>query len=684
MKVSVITPIYNHNIQYVRQCLESLRAQTLQEIEFILIDNGANQESKDLIDEFVKNDPRFKAIHFKKNAGYGKAMNAGLDAACGEYIGIVESDDFVDSNMYEELYGIAKREHVDLVKTPFYEQKGENSNIRNFYPQDKLNIQLHFYDFPAFTLCHASTWSAIYNREMVNNHSIRYEKSKGSVGQDIAFMLKTYVSAKSIYILDKPFYHYNIDNENSSMRNNKQNLEIGNLIKQYISLERWKMTQSFFNDERIDALFGKRLFFNLSLLQRKYKNLKIVNKIKIINILKRIKVYTYFSQAEIMEYNTMVSCRPLKQFIKSFVFNNLKEKEKTITYILGLPFESKTYNPMRVEHKHFFGIGKTEKERGAKRYYVLGIPVLKKETRKPSAEKGKEPPEEKREEEERMGKCVDILKGELLKMQNDLKLQLAQMMETQYQITWLPNKVASLHQQVFPQFKNTHEGEDIVIVGCGPTLFDYIPLSKAKHISLNRAFRYPDIKFDYAFIWDLPGIAESNDGTVEDFLNYDCTKFLGKFLSEKIPVPVNVNNKRGRLFRCYSTARHYLQRLRFVDDIIHEDLSLFPLADFMSISFAALHFAIWTHPRRIFLVGCDTTENESFDGRQNSYWLDDMLRGYRLFKEFVTTHYPEISIISVNPVGLRGMFHDVYTPSYLNSHPEIKDAEIFPLDSATR
>ena len=83
-------------------------------------------------------------------------------------------------------------------------------------------------------------------------------------------------------------------------------------------------------------------------------------------------------------------------------------------------------------------------------------------------------------------------------------------------------------------------------------------------------------------------------------------------------------------------------------------------------------------------MGCDTTENESFDGRQNSYWLDDMLRGYRLFKEFVTTHYPEISIISVNPVGLRGMFHDVYTPSYLNSHPEIKDAEIFPLDSATR
>lgn len=79
MKVSVLTPIYNHNITYVRQRLESLKAQTLREMEFILIDNGANQESKDLIDEFIKKDPRFKVIHFKKNVGYGNAINSGLD-----------------------------------------------------------------------------------------------------------------------------------------------------------------------------------------------------------------------------------------------------------------------------------------------------------------------------------------------------------------------------------------------------------------------------------------------------------------------------------------------------------------------------------------------------------------------------------------------------------------------------
>ena len=101
----------------------------------------------------------------------------------------------------------------------------------------------------------------------------------------------------------------------------------------------------------------------------------------------------------------------------------------------------------------------------------------------------------------------------------ELKSQLSQMMETQYQMMWLPNKVAALHQEVFPQFKNIHEGEDIVIVGCGPTLFDYTPLPRAKHISLNRAFKHSDIKFDYAFIWDFRGMTEANDGAI-DVLNF--------------------------------------------------------------------------------------------------------------------------------------------------------------------
>ena len=244
-----------------------------------------------------------------------------------------------------------------------------------------------------------------------------------------------------------------------------------------------------------------------------------------------------------------------------------------------------------------------------------------------------------------------------------------------YQTMWLPQKVAELHKQVFPQFKSIHEGEDIVIVGCGPTLFHYTPIKGAKHISLNRAFRYKGIKFDYAFIWDLPGLAIANDGCVEDFLNYDCTKFVGKFLSERIPISEYIENKKGKLYRCYSSSRYpFLDPI--VDPVIHADLSLFPLVDFMSISFGALHFASWTHPRRIYLVGLDTVINGSFDGRQNPYNFQEMFKGYRLFKEFMQNHYPETEIISINPIGLKGLFKDMYTQSYLDKHPELKNENV--------
>ena len=117
IKISILTPIYNHKIEYVTQCLKSLQAQTMQDIEFILIDNGATQEAKELIEYFINKDSRFTAIHLETNQGYGVAMNIGIQQAKGQYIGILESDDFVEPNMFEELYSIALQNDVDFIKS---------------------------------------------------------------------------------------------------------------------------------------------------------------------------------------------------------------------------------------------------------------------------------------------------------------------------------------------------------------------------------------------------------------------------------------------------------------------------------------------------------------------------------------------------------------------------------------
>ena len=110
-KVSIIVPVYNVE-KYLSACLESLAAQTLEEVEIVAVNDGSTDGTGDIIDEYVASDARFKVIH-KPNSGYGDSMNKGLEAATGDYIGIVESDDWIDPNMYEVLYQTAEAENLD-------------------------------------------------------------------------------------------------------------------------------------------------------------------------------------------------------------------------------------------------------------------------------------------------------------------------------------------------------------------------------------------------------------------------------------------------------------------------------------------------------------------------------------------------------------------------------------------
>ena len=117
-KVSIIVPIYNVE-KYLRQCLDSIVNQTLKDIEIILVDDGSTDSCPSICDEYASKDKRIIVIH-KENAGLGAAYNTGLDIAKGDYIGFVESDDFIELNMYEELYNKAVESGVEVVIGGFY------------------------------------------------------------------------------------------------------------------------------------------------------------------------------------------------------------------------------------------------------------------------------------------------------------------------------------------------------------------------------------------------------------------------------------------------------------------------------------------------------------------------------------------------------------------------------------
>lgn len=100
-KVSIIVPIYNME-KYLGRCIDSILVQTHTNIEVILVDDGSTDSSPQVCDDYAKRDPRIKVIH-KSNGGLSSARNAGLDIATGDYIGFVDSDDYISTDMYKVL-----------------------------------------------------------------------------------------------------------------------------------------------------------------------------------------------------------------------------------------------------------------------------------------------------------------------------------------------------------------------------------------------------------------------------------------------------------------------------------------------------------------------------------------------------------------------------------------------------
>lgn len=221
-KVSVVMPIYNA-VPYLRECLDSVLNQTLKNIEIICVNDGSTDNSLDIIKEYADKDSRIKYID-KPNAGYGQTMNCGIDMACGEYIGIVEPDDYIALDMYESLYMKAKGNKLDIVKSNLAIFKG---NEKREFQESKYLSDSAFYDkidtpynlqqyMTSFNTC-----AAIYNRNLLLGNKIRYNETPGAAYQDTSFWFKTHCCAKKMCVLDKDFYKYRRDNPNQSVRNTK-------------------------------------------------------------------------------------------------------------------------------------------------------------------------------------------------------------------------------------------------------------------------------------------------------------------------------------------------------------------------------------------------------------------------------------------------------------------------------
>ena len=219
-KVSVVVPIYGVE-KYLKQCVDSILEQTLEDIEVILVDDGSKDNCPEMIDEYAKNDKRVVAVH-QKNGGYGKAVNNGISIAKGDYIGIVESDDWIEPDMYEKLYKRAVSTDSDITKCSFYvynSKKNPNNNkygsgqelqnIKNF-PDTPFAIE----DCPSLLIFHASIWSCLYRSDFIKSQKVI--ESRSASYQDFPFMIEAYCRAKKICFVKGFFYHYRVEDDMNS------------------------------------------------------------------------------------------------------------------------------------------------------------------------------------------------------------------------------------------------------------------------------------------------------------------------------------------------------------------------------------------------------------------------------------------------------------------------------------
>ena len=277
-KVSVVVPIYNVE-RYLRECVDSILAQTLKDIEVILVDDGSPDGSPAIIDEYAKKDKRIVPIH-RKNGGYSKAVNYGISIAKGEYVGIVESDDWIDTDMYEKLYEKAKKFDADIAKCEFYIYNstviGRAKNRRfvagggsidlDDAPDGKFTIK----DWPVLLGMHASIWSCIYKAKFAKG--IQIIDTEAASYQDFPFMVETMCRAKSIVVVKEPMLHWRNDpnqGNSTSQRGSKLLYMAENSANAY-----QKLIESGMYDELKEPFVAQLVWANYNCffaIKKKYK-----------------------------------------------------------------------------------------------------------------------------------------------------------------------------------------------------------------------------------------------------------------------------------------------------------------------------------------------------------------------------------------------------------------------------
>lgn len=224
-KVSIIMPSYNVS-KYIGACIESVIKQTLEDIEIIIVDKYSTDGTREIIESYRNRDSRIRLLNDDRGS-CGYSNNKGIQQATGKYIGIVETDDYVDAKMFKTLFDLAERNNLDYIKSDFWEfvtntsgkEISKEHRLLFDYMERHYNECIFSNDYPELPWFDCCMWNGIYKREYLIENQVRFNESPGAAYQDHGFLWQAIGYAKKVMYIDRAFYHYRTDNEASSMNN---------------------------------------------------------------------------------------------------------------------------------------------------------------------------------------------------------------------------------------------------------------------------------------------------------------------------------------------------------------------------------------------------------------------------------------------------------------------------------
>ncbi len=272
--VSVIVPLHNSK-KYLRECIESILHQTEKDIEIICVDSSTDGTTE-MMRQYQKGDSRIRLVE-DANASYGYKLNMGMRLAEGEYMAIVESDDYIAKNMMEELYRTAKGVGADFVKADFERyidtRNGRLFGMANRMKDEDYNRIINLREETRLMpLVGINIWSGIYRLQFLKDKRIRFNESEGASYQDTSFAALVTLLSERAYFLKECYYKYRGDNNASSVKSEKKYKCI---VDEFIWL-RERMNELGCISE-VDSAFFKtiRLFsfyWNYSRLSEEYRD----------------------------------------------------------------------------------------------------------------------------------------------------------------------------------------------------------------------------------------------------------------------------------------------------------------------------------------------------------------------------------------------------------------------------